>query len=81
MKFFVGNLDLQATKEDLAGIFSTFGTVATAMIAKNAATGEGHGYGFVEMLDEIEATSALEHLDGFRLMDRPLRVLQRLEAK
>jgi RNA recognition motif-containing protein len=79
MKLFVGNLDLQTTSEDLSVVFEAYGTVSTAMVAKNPATGEGHGYGFVEMADEDEARSALRNLDGFQLMERPLRVLQRAE--
>ncbi len=52
MKLFVGNLDLQATSAELETLFSRFGTVATATVLHNFKTGEGHGFGYVEIEDE-----------------------------
>jgi RNA recognition motif-containing protein len=76
VKLFVGNLNLQTTSEDLNVVFQAFGAVKTAVVMMNPTTGEGHGYGFVEMLNDADALSAMQNLDGYRFMERPLRVLR-----
>lgn len=75
MKLYVGNLDLQAKSHDIDLLFQAYGSVASANVAMNHATGEGHGYAYVEMNSEREAKSALEHLDGTQFMSRPLTIL------
>ncbi len=74
MKLFIGNLDLKATDADLGGVFERYGSVTSVSVVKNFATGEGHGYGYVEMASEEEATSAIFDLQGARLLDRELMI-------
>ena len=74
MKLFIGNLDLKATDADLGGVFQRYDSVTRVSVMKNSATGEGHGYGYVEMTSEEEATTAISELQGTVLLDRELMV-------
>lgn len=74
MKMYVGNLDFQTTDEDLLNAFSAYGSVFSAVVEKNAATGHARGYGFVEMKDQAEAEAALQGLEGFEVRGRGLTV-------
>lgn len=71
---FVGNLDFQTSDGDLLSAFERFGSVATARVMTNAATGEAHGYGYVQMDDEAEGLAALRALNGAPLRGRELMV-------
>ena len=77
MRVFVGNLDLGATDDDLITAFEPYGTVVSANVLMNSATGENHGYGFVEMASEEEANAAISALNGADFLQRELTVLRR----
>jgi cold-inducible RNA-binding protein len=76
MRMFVGNLDLGATEDELAAAFQPFGTVVEVSVMKNYATGENHGYGYVEMANEAEANAAINALNGTEFLERELTVLR-----
>jgi RNA recognition motif-containing protein len=74
MKLFIGNLDLKATEADLGGMFKRYDSVTSISVMMNSATGEGHGYGYVDMSSDEEAATAIDDLRGARLLDRELMV-------
>lgn len=74
MKLFIGNLDLNATDADLVSVFERYDSVTSVSVMKNSATGEGHGYGYVEMTSDDEASAAISELQGTVLLDRELMV-------
>ena len=74
MNIFIGNLDLNATEEQLRTLFATHGTVESVTIVKDRDTGQPRGFAFVEMTQAGEAQSAISSLDGTLLNGRALRV-------
>jgi cold-inducible RNA-binding protein len=73
-KLFVGNLPFSVTEAQLAEVFSQAGTVNSANIATDRATGRARGFGFVEMSNQQEAESAIRDLDGHSLGGRQISV-------
>jgi RNA recognition motif-containing protein len=75
MKLFVGNINLKVTDADLGQAFHQFTSLTSATVMKNWTTGEGHGYGFVEIANDEEARLAISQLHGSLLHDRILTVM------
>ena len=73
MNIYVGNLSYQLTEADLEAAFAAYGTVASAKIITDRATGRAKGFGFVEMPNDAEAKKAIEELNDKELAGRPLR--------
>jgi len=69
---YVGNINYQATEEDLRPVFSEYGEVISVKIINDRETGRSKGFGFVEM--ESGADTAIEELDGKDFQGRRLRV-------
>ena len=63
-KLYVGNLRPDVDDAKLQEWFSAFGTVVSANVVKDRMTGEGRGFGFVEMESSEEAEAAKTGLDG-----------------
>ncbi len=74
MKLFVGNLSWEATEEALRPLFEAHGTVVSVRIIQDPFTGRSKGYGFVEMADDASGEAAMNQLNEFQLLGRPLRV-------
>jgi RNA recognition motif-containing protein len=73
-KIFVGNLSWNATEEALRELFAQFGEVISVRIVTDPYTGRSKGFGFVEMTDEAACSAAIEKLDNYNFINRPLRV-------
>ena len=72
MNIYVGNISWGLTDQDLENVFAEYGTVTSAKIIKDRATGRSRGFGFVEMSDGGEA--AIEALNGNEVDGRELVV-------
>ena len=72
MNIYVGNLSWGLTDQDLENVFAEDGTVTSAKIITDRATGRSRGFGFVEMSDGAEA--AIEALNGTEVDGRELVV-------
>jgi RNA recognition motif-containing protein len=72
MNIYVGNISWGLTDQDLENVFAEHGTVTSAKIITDRATGRSRGFGFVEMSDGAEA--AIEALNGTELDGRELVV-------
>jgi len=77
-KLYVGNLPYTVTSADLERMLSEYGTVESAEVISDRATGRSKGFGFVEMGNEEEAQAAIEALNG---QDQGGRALTVNEAK
>lgn len=73
-RIYVGNLPWSTTTADLETMFSAFGSVHTAEVIMDRATGRSRGFGFVQMNDDGEADSAINALNGKDCSGRPLVV-------
>ena len=71
---FVGNLDSEATPEELRRLFEAYGQVGQVHIVRDRDTGLPRGFAFVEMTNEAEAEKAIQGLNGSILRDRALNV-------
>ena len=72
MNIYVGNISWGLTDQDLENVFAEYGTVDSAKIITDRATGRSRGFGFVEMSDGAEA--AIEALNGAEVDGRELVV-------
>jgi len=73
-KLFIGSLEYQTTDQQLEEHFSQAGKVLSAKVIIDRNTGQGKGFGFVEMSTEEEAKKAMSTLDGSQLNGRAIAV-------
>lgn len=73
-KLYVGNLPFSATDQDLLDLFSPLGSVESARVIMDNATGRSKGFGFVEMNADDAAMSAINTLNGSAYKERTLTV-------
>lgn len=71
---FVGNLSFDTTDSDLQTTFSAYGAVERASVVRDRDSGQSRGFGFVEMTNSGEATTAMSVLNGQDLNGRTLNV-------
>ena len=73
-KLFIGSLDYTTTDSQLESHFATVGKVLSAKVIVDRMTGQGKGFGFVEMENEEKAKEAMAKLDGSQLNSRAIAV-------
>ena len=74
MKIFVGNLNWEATEEDVRDFFLPFGDVASVKIITDRETGRARGFAFVDMPNAAQASGAIKSVNGQDFMGRALNV-------
>ena len=70
---YVGNLPFSANEDEIRQKFEQYGAVHSVKLISDRETGRPRGFGFVEM-DEEDADSAVEALNGYQLGGRALKV-------
>ena len=80
MNIYVGNLSLEMTEDELRKEFTEFGEVISVTIMDNKYIGSGQsrGYGYVEMASKSEGATAIDNLEGKKLRDRVVNVVEAL---
>jgi RNA recognition motif-containing protein len=80
MNIYVGNLPLEMTEEELRGEFITFGEVTSVTIMNDKYIGSGQPrcYGYVEMALKSEGTVAVNNLNGKKVRNRVVDVVEAL---
>lgn len=73
-KLFVAGLSYNATDQQLEEYFSQVGKVLSAKVITDRYTGQGKGFGFVEMASEKEAKEALDKLNNTEFLGRNIVV-------
>lgn len=73
-KLFVAKLAWATTSETLKEAFSEAGTVESADVITDRASGRSKGFGFVEMSTDEEAQNAISMFDGKELDGRTIAV-------
>src|SRR5262249_45223481 len=76
---FVGNLPFSTTNQQLNDLFSRVGTVESASVITDRATGQSRGFGFIEMSSSEEAERAVGELNGHEIGGRKLTVTEARE--
>jgi RNA recognition motif-containing protein len=74
MSIYVGNLSYDITEEDLQAIFADYGEVKRVYLPVDRETKRKRGFGFVEMTNEEEESTAIETLNGAQWMGRQIKV-------
>lgn len=73
-KLYIGNLPFSLEDADLSRLFAQAGTVASARVVLDPATGRKRGFGFVEMSSEDEAQAAVNMFNGTDVEGRSIVV-------
>ncbi|MBI2416338.1 MAG: RNA-binding protein [Ignavibacteriales bacterium] len=73
-KLFVGSLPWSVSDDSLKDAFAAYGSVLSAKVVKDRATGRSRGFGFVEMESETDAQKALQGLNEAELGGRKISV-------
>lgn len=73
-KLFVGGLSFSTSSERLREVFSAAGTVESATVVTDRATGRSRGFGFVEMQTAEQAQQAVSQLNGRDVDGRQIKV-------
>lgn len=71
---FIYHLPHDLNDADLAAAFDPFGSVVSAKVYVDRATGESKGFGFVSYDSVISAEQAIEHMNGFQIGAKRLKV-------
>ena len=71
---FIGSLDYTTTDSQLEEHFATIGKVLSAKVIVDRNTGQGKGFGFVEMETPEVAKEAMNKLNGSQLNGRSIAV-------
>jgi RNA recognition motif-containing protein len=74
MNLFVANIDRAVNEEALKLLFSKFGKVLSVKIANDRETGGPRGFGFVEMPNDNEASTAITKLSNAEFFGKRLVV-------
>lgn len=73
-KLYVGSLSYDTVDATLKDLFAQAGTVESATVIIDRASGRSKGFGFVEMSSEEEAQKAVEMFNGKELDGRTIVV-------
>lgn len=73
-KVYVGNLSLDATKEELEQLMAAAGSVTEVAIIQDRDTGRSKGFAFVTFATRQEANDAVTRFNGQEFLSRPLKV-------
>jgi len=74
MNIYVGNLSSNVTDETIREAFESFGQVTSAKVIKDKYTGQSRGFGFVEMVEQTQAQTAIKSLNGKELLGKEVSV-------
>jgi cold-inducible RNA-binding protein len=74
MKVYVGNLSFETTDAQLNDLAKAYGKPTSAQVAKDRATGQPRGFGFIEFDKDEEAKAAIAGLNGKDVNGRTLKV-------
>ncbi|KAE8880754.1 hypothetical protein PF005_g2079 [Phytophthora fragariae] len=78
---FVGGLPFELSEGDVLCVLSQFGEIEDLHLVRDGKTGKSKGFAFVKFEDQRSTVLAVDNLNGFRLLDRVLRVDHVLKYK
>lgn len=73
-RLYVGSLQFHLTEDDLRQVFEPFGRLESVVINRDPETKQSNGFGFVQFVKPDDAKQALEHMNGYNLAGRQIRV-------
>lgn len=73
-RLYVGNLHFSLTETDVRSVFEPFGAIAAIDLHREPSSQKSKGFAFVQFVDSDVAEKAIQHMDGFELAGRNIRV-------
>jgi cold-inducible RNA-binding protein len=73
-QIYAGNLSYQMSDDTLRDLFKQHGEVASVKIIRYPDSGKSKGFGFIEMVNDMEADAAIQKLNGSEIQGRNIRV-------
>lgn len=74
MNIHISNLSRNIIDADLLQLFSKFGAVNTAVVVRDKASGRSEGTAFVDMINDADASEAIQQLDHKVIDGQPISV-------
>jgi len=74
MKLYVGNLSYDTGDAELRDLFAPYGEPESAKVITDRDSGRSKGFGFVEFAENVQATAAMNALNGKEVGGRALTV-------
>lgn len=74
MNLYIGNIDKQVTEKQLADFFCDFDSLGLVKIIKNKLVNATSDFGFVQVIDPIQALNAIKKLNGTLLNNKTVQV-------
>jgi len=74
LRLYVGSLHFNVNEDMLRSIFEPFGTVTKIELMRDSDTLRSKGYGFITFANSADAKKALEQMNQFELVGRPMKV-------
>jgi RNA recognition motif-containing protein len=74
MNIFVGNIAPQVSDQELEDAFAKHGKVKSAKVVRDLFSQESKGFGFVEMMNRVEATTAIKEMNTIDLKGKRIVV-------
>eukprot|EP00933_Yihiella_yeosuensis_P082679 TRINITY_DN96646_c0_g1_i1.p1 TRINITY_DN96646_c0_g1~~TRINITY_DN96646_c0_g1_i1.p1 ORF type:complete len:276 (-),score=97.71 TRINITY_DN96646_c0_g1_i1:68-895(-) len=71
---YIGGLHPGLTEGDVAIVFAQFGELVDVNVARDKTTGKSKGFAFICYEDQRSTNLAVDNMNGFELLRRPLRV-------
>ncbi|KAF4322124.1 hypothetical protein BBO99_00002807 [Phytophthora kernoviae] len=71
---FIGGLSFELSEGDVLCVMSQFGEIEDIHLVRDAKTGKSKGFAFIKYENQRSTVLAVDNLNGFRLLDRVLRV-------
>lgn len=79
IKLYVGSLHPNISEEMLRAIFEPFGLIDAILLARDD-FGRSKGYGFIQFASAEDGKKAMEQLNNFELVQKPIKVSLYVEA-
>ena len=63
MNLYVGNLSFETNEDELQSAFAPFGQITSATIIRDKFSGDSRGFGFVEQVDILSGSEAMDDVE------------------
>lgn len=74
LRLYVGGLHTSITDKDLRSVFDPFGPIDAIDLHQDTVTGRSKGFAFIQYKKSEDAKRALQQMNGFELVGKPIKV-------
>jgi RNA-binding protein 39 len=73
-RLYVGSLHFNLTEEDIKAVFEPFGAILSVDLHREPGTLKSKGFCFIQFASGTDAEKAIQHMNGFELAGRQIKV-------